>query len=62
MILNKNISVETIDGGLFQDLVSERGIQGVPSVYLNDERFLTGRVDVAKIIEQLKVIHRLRKS
>ncbi|MAW34214.1 MAG: alkyl hydroperoxide reductase subunit F [Proteobacteria bacterium] len=54
-ILNKNISVETIDGGLFQDLVSERGIQGVPSVYLNDERFLTGRVDVAKIIEQLQV-------
>ena len=53
-IINKNISCETIDGGLFQELVSEKGIQGVPSVYLNDEPFLTGRVDVSKIIEKLK--------
>ena len=32
-LLNPNIRTEMIDGGLFQDVVSDRNIQGVPSVY-----------------------------
>ena len=31
-LLNDRISAEMIDGGLYQDLVAERDIQGVPSV------------------------------
>jgi alkyl hydroperoxide reductase subunit F len=31
-LINPNISNEMIDGGLFQELINERDIQGVPSV------------------------------
>ncbi len=56
-IINTNIKSETIDGGLFPDLISEKGIQGVPSIYLNGKPFLNGRVDVAKIIDKLKTLY-----
>jgi len=52
-VLNPNISSEMIDGGLFQDLVSERNIQGVPSVYLNGELFANGKIDTAQLIDKL---------
>ncbi|MEP1551675.1 thioredoxin family protein, partial [Paraglaciecola sp.] len=32
-LLNDQVSSEMIDGGLFQELIEERNIQGVPSVY-----------------------------
>ncbi len=51
--LNENIQVETIDGALFQDLVEERNIQGVPSVYLNGEPFANGKIDVGNLVEKL---------
>lgn len=52
-VLNPNISAEMIDGGLFQDVIEERDIQGVPSVYLNGELFANGKVTAAALVEKL---------
>lgn len=51
--LNQNITNEMIDGGLFQELIEKNNIQGVPTVTLNGEPFITGKIDTAKIIEKL---------
>ena len=53
-LINKKISAEMIDGGLFQEIIDSRNIQGVPSIFLNGELFLNGRVDVTRIIEELQ--------
>jgi alkyl hydroperoxide reductase subunit F len=52
-VLNPNIQTEMIDGGLYKELIEERNIQGVPSVYLNGESFANGKIDTAQIIEKL---------
>ena len=52
-LLNNNISAEMIDGGLFQNVIDERNIQGVPSVYLNGELFANGKVDTAQLVDKL---------
>ena len=52
-LLNPNISTEMIDGGLYPELIKEREIQGVPSVYLNGELFANGKVDAGQLIEKL---------
>lgn len=52
-LLNPRIRTEMIDGGLYPALIAERGIQGVPSVYLNGELFAAGKVDAAGLIDQL---------
>lgn len=52
-LLNERISTEMIDGGLFQGLIAERDIQGVPSVYLNGELFANGKVDTATLVDKL---------
>ncbi|AOE49039.1 alkyl hydroperoxide reductase subunit F [Kangiella sediminilitoris] len=52
-VLNPNISAEMIDGGLFQDVIEERDIQGVPSVYLNGELFANGKITAAELIDKL---------
>lgn len=56
-LLNEHIQTEMIDGGLYQDLINQRDIQGVPSVYLNGKLFANGKVDgaslVSKLLEQL---------
>ena len=52
-LLNDNITSEMIDGGLYQNLIRERDIQGVPSVYLNGELFANGKVDAASLIDKL---------
>ena len=51
--LNGNIENEMIDGGVFPELIEENNIQGVPTVFLNGESFLTGKAEPAKIIEKL---------
>ena len=53
-LLNPRIKTEMIDGGLFQDTIEERGIQGVPSVYLNGEVFANGKVEISGMIERLE--------
>lgn len=52
-LLNPNISAEMIDGGLYQDIIEARDIQGVPSVYLNGELFANGKVDAAQLVDKL---------
>lgn len=52
-LLNSNINSEMIDGGLFQNVVEERNIQGVPSVYLNGELFANGKIDTAQLVDKL---------
>ena len=52
-LLNKRIGSEMIDGGLFKDLIDERNIQGVPSVYLNGELFANGKIDTAQLVDKL---------
>ncbi|NVK18864.1 MAG: alkyl hydroperoxide reductase subunit F [Methylocystaceae bacterium] len=52
-LLNPNISTEMIDGGLFQDIIKDREIQGVPSVYLNSNVFANGKVDASVLVEKL---------
>ena len=52
-VINENISTEMIDGGLYPELIQQRDIQGVPSVYLNGELFANGKVDTAYLLEQL---------
>ena len=45
-LLNPGISHEMIDGGLYPELVQERGIQGVPAVFLDGLEFANGKLDV----------------
>lgn len=52
-LLNDNIKSEMIDGGLFQNVITERDIQGVPSVYLNGELFANGKVDTSTLVNKL---------
>ncbi len=53
-LLNEGISSEMIDGGVFPELVAQKGIQGVPAVFLNGKPFANGKVDTAKLIEKLQ--------
>ncbi|MDN3652944.1 alkyl hydroperoxide reductase subunit F [Thalassotalea ponticola] len=52
-LVNEKINSEMIDGGEFQDIIAERNIQGVPSVYLNGELFANGKIDTAQLIDKL---------
>jgi len=56
-LLNKNISNEMIDGGLYPELMKERDIQGVPCVYLNGEVFASGKSDISKLITKLEEVY-----
>ena len=51
--LNPNFEVVMIDGGVFQNLVEERQIMGVPAVFLNGESFGQGRMGVEEILAKL---------
>ena len=52
-LLNNNISSEMIDGGLYPNLIEDRNIQGVPSVYLNGKLFANGKIDTAQLVDKL---------
>ncbi|MCG8429062.1 MAG: alkyl hydroperoxide reductase subunit F [Chromatiales bacterium] len=52
-MLNANISTETIDGGVYPELIEANDIQGVPTVFLNGKVFANGKVDTAKLLEKL---------
>ncbi|GAB4077918.1 alkyl hydroperoxide reductase subunit F [Nostocoides australiense] len=50
-VLNpEHISHTAIEGGLFQDEVADKGIQAVPTVYLNGELFDSGRMSLEQIL------------
>ena len=52
-VINPRIKPVTIDGALFQDEVERRGIQSVPTVYLNGEVFGQGRSSAEEILAKL---------
>lgn len=52
-LLNDNITTEMIDGGLFQEIIDEREIQGVPSVYLDGEVFANGKIEISDLVNKL---------
>jgi len=60
--LNPNISSEMIDGGLYPEIIEERNIQGVPSVYLNGEPFANGKIDTAQLLEKLMAMQPATKA
>ncbi len=52
-VINPHIRVQTIDGALFQDEVTERGIMAVPTVFLNGEVLFQGRSSAEEILAKL---------
>jgi alkyl hydroperoxide reductase subunit F len=51
--LNPRIKHTAIDGGVFQDEVTKRQVMGVPTVFLNGERFSQGRMELAEVVARL---------
>ena len=47
-----------VDGGLFQAEVEARDIMAVPSVYLNGEHFVSGRISLEELIAKLDRLDR----
>ena len=52
-VLNPGVRHTMIDGALFQDLVEERQIMAVPTIYLNGAEFGAGRMTVEEIVAKL---------
>ncbi|MBT0720639.1 alkyl hydroperoxide reductase subunit F [Tatumella sp. TA1] len=52
-ILNPRIHHTAIDGGKFQQEISDRNIMGVPAVFLNGESFGHGRMTLAEIVNKV---------
>ena len=52
-VLNPRITHTAIDGGLFQKEVEEREVMGVPTVFVNGERFGQGRMELAEIVAKV---------
>ena len=53
-LVNPHIKTEMIDGGLYQNVIDERDIQGVPCVYANGELFANGKIDAAQLFSKLQ--------
>ncbi len=52
-VLNPGITHTAIDGGVFQKEIEEREIMGVPTVFLNGERFGQGRMELAEVVGKI---------
>ncbi|MFG6416402.1 alkyl hydroperoxide reductase subunit F [Roseateles sp. DC23W] len=52
-VVNPRVRTTIIDGGLYQAEVEARDVMAVPSVYLNGEHFISGRVSLEEIIAKL---------
>lgn len=58
-LVNPSISHNMIDGAMYPELVKEKNIQGVPAVYLNGERFLSGKAEASVIFDKLLELYSL---
>jgi len=54
-VLNPRATSVMIDGAMFQDVVNERQIMAVPTVFLNGEPFGQGRMTIEEIVAKLDV-------
>ncbi len=52
-VLNPRITHTAIDGGVFQNEIESREVMGVPTVFLNGERFGQGRMELAEVVAKL---------
>jgi len=52
-VLNPGVSHTMIDGALFQDIVNQRQIMAVPTMFLNGEEFGAGRMSIEEIVAKL---------
>ncbi|MDF1484306.1 alkyl hydroperoxide reductase subunit F [Ramlibacter sp. H39-3-26] len=52
-VLNPRIRHTAIDGAIFQDEIERREIMGVPTVFLNGERFGQGRMELGEIVARI---------
>jgi len=52
-ILNPNVKHTMIEGGWFQDEISENNIMGVPTVLKNEELFANGRLEVDEVLNMI---------
>lgn len=52
-ILNPQVTHTAIDGGVFQNEIEQRGIMGVPAVFLNGESFAQGRLTLSEIVTKV---------
>ncbi|MDY0406024.1 alkyl hydroperoxide reductase subunit F [Virgibacillus sp. 179-BFC.A HS] len=52
-VLNPGISHTMIEGGAFKDEVESKNIMGVPTTFLNDEEFSSGRMELEEILTKL---------
>ena len=52
-VLNPRITHTAIDGGVFQKEIEDREVMGVPTVFLNGERFGQGRMELAEVVAKI---------
>lgn len=52
-VLNPKISHTMIEGSAYQDLVDQRGVMAVPSVFKNGQEFHGGRISFDQLLEKL---------
>jgi alkyl hydroperoxide reductase subunit F len=52
-VINPRIQHVAVDGALFQDEIEAKQILAVPTVYLNDELFESGRMSLEQIVARL---------
>ena len=52
-VLNPRIKHTAIDGGTFQNEITERNVMGVPAVYLNGQEFGQGRMTLTEIVAKV---------
>lgn len=53
-LMNPNISHQMIDGGLFEEEVEQKKLQGVPTVFANGEQIHVGRGSLADLLAKLE--------
>ena len=52
-ILNPRVTHTAIDGGVYQNEITERNVMGVPAVFLNGNEFGQGRMTLAEIVSKV---------
>jgi alkyl hydroperoxide reductase subunit F len=52
-VLNPRIKHTAIDGGTFQNEITDRNVMGVPAVYLNGKEFGQGRMTLTEIVAKV---------
>lgn len=52
-VLNPNISHTMIEGGMYQAEVDAKKVMAVPTVFLNNEEFRSGRMTIEELVEKV---------